>query len=294
MRKISLIITFVLLFALTSGIAEVEMNYSMIGTPGRIFNAQDGAALTIEPSADSQLIASIPENAQVTIIGETDNGYGYVNYEGQSGFVPFENLDIGMTSGGLSIKSQLSDADWKAINAYLSVFTQAHLGYYYTGGVFKAAEASDAQLVEFYIEYMWFNAYESVEWGEYEQDTNARISDKGAAELLEKYFGRTGVDVSQTLYCKWMDGWYYFQETGGRMSGPFALSDNVIDFQNGTFGVYFCTYGPAEAWDEQSLSLTQQEAQNRYPYGQGYGYAIIEAEDISDPDGYRLVELVLS
>ena len=153
-------------------------------------------------------------------------------------------------------------------------------------------DSEDGELVRFSVWHIWFNQHdrwESGEWG----NNNRRLSDKGIADVAQKYFGRRPLmlDLPELDY----DGdYYYFEETGGNMGIGFACLSEVESLGGGLYRVYFGVYGEGEAWNAADCALLPEQAANLYdqtPPRQGC--AVIRSLGLDSQNGMTLSRLLI-
>ena len=179
---------------------------------------------------------------------------------------------------------ELTTRETYAMNLFLSNFTEV--------GIDKISRTSDSQiLVDFAHDHMWFNDYESYEYGEYE-DNNCRVADDRIPEIINRFFGDIGeVDLSQTLFD--YDGEYYYHcETGGWTNSGFAHAMSVCPIGNDQYFVSFAIFCSGGQWDNSALDDGIEELIEEYVAPSDYGSAIVYAGDLADRDTYRMVSVL--
>lgn len=170
-----------------------------------------------------------------------------------------------------------------AANLFLSNFTEV--------GVKEIREyyVDDTALVDFAHDHIWFNDNDAYEFGEYENENNCRVADDDIQRIINSYFyDAPEVELSQTRF-DYKDGYYYHCETGGWMTDGFAHVVSVCPIGDSKYFVAFMVFGGGEAWDNGVMddSLDSVEAQFGHP--NGYGSAILYAEDLADRSSYRMI-----
>lgn len=175
----------------------------------------------------------------------------------------------------------------RAMNLFLSNFTEVGMD-----EVSKWSE--DIALVDFAHDHLWFNDYESFEYGEYSEypddgGNNCRVSDDRIQEIIDKYFlDAPVVDLSQTRFN--YDGEYYYHcETGGWTSCGFAQTVSVCPIGDNQYFTTFMVFGGGEFWENDALSLTIDEAAEKFGAPHTFGHAIVYASDLSDRATYKMV-----
>ena len=175
----------------------------------------------------------------------------------------------------------LSDDARYAMNLFLSNFTEVGSDISFTSG--------DAALVDFAHNHIWFNDYDSFEYGEYFNGNNARVSDDRIQGIIDRFFYKAPrVDLSQSRFD--YDGEYYYHaETGGGANGGFALTLNIYAADDNRYYVSFLTFGADGNWDNDSLKLTFAAAEMQFGVPAHGGHAWITADDLSDRSTYRMI-----
>ena len=175
----------------------------------------------------------------------------------------------------------LNDAERYSMNLFLSNFTEI--------GSDIAFYSDDASLVDFAHDHLWFNDYESFEYGEYPNGNNSRVSDDQIQSIIDRYFDAAPqVDLSQSRFD--YDGEYYYHvETGGGANGGFALTLNVYSADDDRYYVSFLTFGTDDNWDNDSLNLNFADAEMQFGVPAHGGHAWITASDLSDRSTYRMI-----
>lgn len=177
---------------------------------------------------------------------------------------------------------ELDAGQAEAANLFLSNFTEVGL---------TACEtySDDLILVDFAHDHLWFNDYESFEYGEYDGDLNCRVSDDRIQEIIDKYFydPRT-VDLAQTRF-DYKDGYYYHVETGGWSSDGFAHTVSICPIGEDKYFVSFYVFGGGDSWENGVMDNTLDEIEAAYHHPNGYGSALIYAADLADRSTYRMI-----
>lgn len=176
----------------------------------------------------------------------------------------------------------LSSEEAAAANLFLSNFTETGL---------RACDAygKDIDLVDFAHDHLWFNDHDSFEYGEYKGENNCRVSDGRIQEIIDKYFyDPRKADLTQTRF-DYEDGYYYHCETGGWTADGFAHVISVYPIEEGKYFAAFLIYGSGYDWDNDVMDDTIEEIEAAYFQPNGYGSALIYAEDLSDRSTYRMI-----
>lgn len=180
------------------------------------------------------------------------------------------------------VPKALNKKEYYAMNLFLSNFTEV--------GVKKIGRFSDSQtLVDFAHDHMWFNDYESYEYGEYTGDNNCRVSDDRIPEIINSFFGDVGeVDLSQTRFD--YDGEYYYHcETGGWSNCGFAYAVNVCPVGDDKYFVSFLNFEGNEPWKNDVLDDDLNSILERYGSPSFYGCALVYAENLSERSSYKMI-----
>ena len=176
----------------------------------------------------------------------------------------------------------LTTEERAAANLFLSNFTEI--------GMKSVSNWSyDQELVDFAHDHLWFNAQNSFEFGEYGDYNNCRVSDDRIQGIIDKYFyDSRPVDLSQTRF-DYVDGYYYHCETGGWTPCGFAHTVSICPIGDDTYFVSFMIFGGGSDWDNSVMDDSLDEIEAAFGHPNGYGSALIHAEDLSDRSTYRMV-----
>jgi len=177
---------------------------------------------------------------------------------------------------------ELTGEQAAAANLFLSNFTEI--------GVQAVADSGDdLPLVDFAHDHLWFNDYESYEYGEYGEDLNCRVSDDRIQEIIDKYFyDPHQVDLAQTRF-DYKDGYYYHTETGGWINDGFAHVVNLCPIGEDKYFVSFYVFGGGDFWENDVMDDSLNEIEARFHHPCGYGSALIYAADLADRSTYRMI-----
>lgn len=177
---------------------------------------------------------------------------------------------------------ELTDEERAAANLFLSNFTEVGVRSLDTYGM-------DIDLVDFAHDHLWFNAQNSFEFGEYGDYNNCRVSDDRIQGIIDKYFyDPRPVDLSQTRF-DYADGYYYHCETGGWTPCGFAYAVSAVQTEIDTYFVSFMIFGGGNYWDNSVLNDSLDEIKAAFSYPDGYGCALIHAENLADRSTYQLI-----
>ena len=169
-----------------------------------------------------------------------------------------------------------------AANLFLSNFTEV-------GCDAVGSSSDDMALVDFAHDHLWFNDHDAFEYGDYFGDNNCRVSDRRIQEIVDKYFyDAPVVDLSWTRF-DYDGGYYYHCETGGWMDCGFAQTVSVCPVGDDYYFVSFMVFGGGDIWDNSVLHLSIDQAEARFGHPNGYGSALIHADNLADRSTYRMV-----
>ncbi len=177
---------------------------------------------------------------------------------------------------------KLNDEQYRAVNLFLSNFTE-------TGIAAIQNDSDDQDLISFAHAHLWFNDHNSFEYGEYDRDNNCRVKVDRIQEIIDKYFylsKKVDLSGSDLDY----DGkYYYHSETGGWCSCGFAITTGVSPLGNDEYFVSFMTFASGEAWDNDALELSVDQAWQKFGTPSAYGHALIYARDLADRSTYQMI-----
>ena len=177
---------------------------------------------------------------------------------------------------------ELTEGERAAANLFLSNFTEV-------GARSLDTYGEDIDLVDFAHDHLWFNDHDSYEYGEYGAFNNCRVSDERIQEIVDKYFyDARPVDLSQTRF-DYADGYYYHCETGGWTPCGFAYAVSAVRVEIDTYFVSFMVFGGGNYWDNSVMDDPLEKIKETFPYPDGYGCALIHAEDLADRSTYKLI-----
>lgn len=253
------------------------------GDSAAVTGVKDHVVLRTQPNTEADELAQIAQEENVTYLSPEKDGFAQVEYDGMRGYVPAGNL-TSLTTHGAAFS--ITDDERSSINLFLSNFTEQGMLRY------DESNSEDEELVRFSVWHTWFNQHdrwESGEWG----NNNRRLSDRGIADVAQKYFGRRPLllDLPEMDY----DGdYYYFEATGGNMGIGFACLSSVESLGGGLYRVYFGVYGEGEAWSAADCALLPEQAANLYdqtPPRQGC--AVIRSLGLDSQNGMTLSRLLI-
>lgn len=182
----------------------------------------------------------------------------------------------------------LDDDQTYAMNLFLSNFTEVGIDW-------VDARVSREELVDFAHDHMWFNDYESYEYGEYAGGNNCRVSDDRILEVINDYFYEADVDESilgQTRFD--YDGEYYYHcETGGWNNSGFAYTVGAYPIGEDKYFVYFLNFCNGDSWENDVLDDDLDAIIERYGDPLAYGSATVHAKNLADRSTYKLISYTL-
>ena len=258
-------------------------DHMRFGDSAAVTGVKDHVVLRTQPNTEADELAQIAQKENVTYLSPEKDGFAQVEYDGMRGYVPAGNL-TSLTTHGAAFS--ITDEERSSINLFLSNFTEQGMLHY------DESNSEDEELVRFSVWHIWFNQHdrwESGEWG----NNNRRLSDKGIADVAQKYFGHRPLllDLPEMDY----DGdYYYFEATGGNMGIGFACLSSVESLGGGLYRVYFGVYGEGEAWSAADCALLPEQAANLYdqtPPRQGC--AVIRSLGLDSQNGMTLSRLLI-
>lgn len=191
----------------------------------------------------------------------------------------FMLLVIPMASAESHEPLKLSDEQYRAVNLFLSNFTE-------TGIATIQNDSDDQDLIAFAHAHLWFNDHDRFEYG---RDNNCRVKVDRIQEIIDKYFySSREVDLSKGDLD--YDGeYYYHSETGGWSSCGFAITTSVSPLGDDEYFVSFMAFAAGEAWDNDALKLSVDQAWETFGAPYAYGHALIHARDLADRGTYQMI-----
>lgn len=293
MKKV-LCILLGLLLMMSSAMAEVRL-----GDFFEVAYCNEYITLRAEPSTKAEALDRLLLGEDVRYLGSDGHGFARVLTEdGAAGYV-LEKYLAPMQAAAIAYADvEWTDEVYYNVNLFLSNFTEQWL--VSPAGVFDAEKATDAELVQFAIEHIWFNRQDDIEWGDWGEGAyNVRLSDEHIAPVCEKYFGRAPENL-WPLYMDYSGGYYYWLETGGHIPGGFAQASEIERLGPQDYRVIFSVYGQGMAWDESVYGMGERALAHEHPeYFSKYqprGSAVFtvgEGGSLSDRSGWKLKSLCL-
>ena len=278
--------------------------YWTVGDVLEVVNCKEYVTLRSEPDAGSEAIDFIPLGNTAINMGGATEDFTEVMYENRTGYVKSEYLKNRFSVCDGCEGVLLEDDELYNVNLFLTNFTEQ--GMLYPADVLEAAGMADYELVNFAIEHIWFNRQDYLEWGEYFNGNNVRLSEEYIPAVCQKYFGRTPVLIHDVDY-DIANKHYYWQETGGHVPMGFANLHSISDMGGGRYRVGFCVYGMGMEWDDDVYSMDERDLVHSHleyfngelnAYGTRYnprGNAIINVHggSLSDRSTWTLDRLVI-
>ncbi|MBQ8507769.1 MAG: SH3 domain-containing protein [Clostridia bacterium] len=306
MKRMLGIMAFLLALVLLTLVAPSALacEYWYIGDVLEVVNCREYVTLRSEPNADSEAVDFIRLGDTVINMGGAVEGFTEVMYNGRTGYVKNEYLKNSFSLCDDCESVDLSEKERYNVNLFLTNFTEQ--GMLAPSGVLETASMEDHQLVEFAVEHIWYNRQDYLEWGDFFNGNNVRLSDAYIPAVCQKYFGRTPLLIHDSIY-DMADNHYYWQETGGHAPMGFANLFAISHMGGGRYRVSFCVYGQGMEWEDDVYSLGERELAHAHPeyfngeetiYGtkyNPYGNAIINVNggSLSDRSSWTLERLVL-
>ena len=271
-----LVCLLILALAGASALAETDIQ---IGTWLRVVNCQEYITLREEPDTKATALDRIPLGAEAISLDGRENGFVRVTWNGQKGWALERYLKSDSEYGAPVEPTR--DQRYN-LNLFLSNFTEA--GFCWNEGGYDESSANAAQLTEFALEHCWFNRQDALDWGDYFDYNNVRLSEDQISPVIRKYFGLSMKASHKLTYTDYRDGWYYWQETGGHTSGGFACARVVERLDGRRYRVWFGIYGAGESWDNDACYYTPEQALRAYTRYDGsdrvpFGCAVIDTGD---------------
>ena len=265
-----------------------------IGTRLRVSRCDEYITLREAPSTSAAALARMPLGAKVDELYGVDDGFMCVCYQGKTGYALSKYLTEADNYEGETV--DLTDKQRYNINLFLSNFTEAG---FMLNGCYDESYEDNAALTVFGIEHCWFNRPNSVEWGEYFDGNNVRVSEDAISSVVKKYFGisRFKPDHSRVPH-DYRKGYYYWQETGGNTKMGFACLHNVEKLGGGRYCVWFNIFDMGNDWDNDVCYYKTWEAEEAYPTDgfipQGRAVIDVGSGGLGDRSDWKLVRYAVA
>lgn len=285
-----------LLFALLSS-AALACDSWRTGDHMQVVKCEEYISLREEPSTSARVLDHIPLDGIAVYLHTHDNTFAKVLYNGQTGYVMQDYLKNLFAVCENCIPQNLNDEELYNLQLFLTNFTEQ--GMLHPAGVLHGDSITDAELVDFAAEHIWYNRQDKLEWGEYKNENNIRLYKQHIPEVCLKYFGRMPDFFVSNRYE--IDGDFLcWQETGGHVPYGFAIIHGANDMGGGRYRVSFCVYGMGMEWDEQVYSMNERSLAHEMPQYCGnirpYGDAVINVNggDLMDRSSWTLERLAMN
>jgi len=211
----------------------------------------------------------------------------------------------GTTYAGNQLTYEFSDAEYFAVNMYLSGFSE--IGLLKTKG-YDSDKSTEADMLEIGLLYCILNYKSGIESGDYRLPSVPGFPDRRSAYRVtaEELLGIIDGLLKKQPIPKNIEGLYYDENFNGEpyfywpqreiKPGGFALLTKIEQMGNNRYAVSFNLYNTRgmsqEAADKKYYGYTKEEALREFPRGTITGLsAIIEAEDLSRADTMKLISL---
>ncbi len=266
-----------------------------IGAMLRVTNCNEYITLREEPDTKSAALARLPLGAYVDELYTADDDFICVCYRGQTGYALWKYLTEFDNFEGKTVTP--TDKERYNINLFLSNFTET--GFMWRSGCYDEAYTDRPALTRFAVNHCWFNREDSLDWGDYFNDNNVRVSEDQIAPIVKKYFGISGFKPDHdTEFLDYKKGYFYWEETGGHTKDGFACLYNVEKLGSGRYCVWFNIFGMGENWDNDVCNYSTWEAEKAYPLDgtAPHGRAVIDvgSGSLKNRSGWRLVRYAVT
>lgn len=257
--------------------------FAITGEEFEVVKCKEYITLREEPSKKADELDRVPLGDHVVMIGYAENDFAYVNYKGQDGYVLTEYLEY-IPSGGAG-NVELGSVHRYNVNLFLSNFTEQDFTYL-SNHVFDIYAMDERQLVEFALDYIWFNQPSMLEWGDW-GEYNVRVHRDHLPDIMRKFFG-FAAETPQAIYIDYFDPYFYWTETGGHTPSGFACLDECTYLGMNRYRVRYYTFASGEDWSNDQCGLASYQAFTRYARPNSIGRAVIYAPDLNDRTSFRL------
>ena len=276
-------------YVLTKYLEKVETGAMATGDIVRVVNCNEYITLREEASTKAAELDRLPLGDCANFLSHAENGFAYVEYGGQTGYVLEKYLEVLEGYHGTAIIP--SDSQRYNVNVFLSNFTEQYFAW--SEGCYDSSVPDDSALIVFGINHVWFNQQGHIESGEWGED-NTRLEAKWAVEAAQKYLGRTPTDLYAS-YFPYKNGYFYWQETGGHVPGGFACLESLEDLGGGLYAVRFRSYDDGNFWENSVCYLTPAQAAAKYNWVSCTGFALIDVGtgSLENRTGWTLERFVI-
>jgi len=261
--------------------------YAITGTEFKVVKCNSYITLRDDASTKAGEVDRVPLSDTVVALSYADNGFYYVNYDGKDGYVLSKYLEPIEAAEGTDVT--LSRNERYNINLFLSNFTEQSFTYL-SKGVFDIYSMDERALVEFGVNFAWFNKYDSIEWGQWGEN-NVRVHEDEVLEAIRKYFGIVPLQPDP-IYVDYSAPYFYWGETGGHVKDGFACLRSCEYLGANRYRIEYMTFGAGYGWENSDCYMTGDEAVKVYPDSGSEGVAVIYAGDLTDRTTFRLERMV--
>jgi len=186
----------------------------------------------------------------------------------------------------VNLLDEMTNAQKKEINIFLSNFSEAHYGTYYSD------ETSDK--ISFAYTH---NLINNKNFNEVYDGTHYGISADLVDSTLKRFFGKT-VSHNSTADGEWIyrDGTFLRPAADGESYAYYSIATNMRKLNNGTyeveFNVYFNSQNPHDYVSSKcyTYSVSQAESNSDYCYS---GTAVVKSKVHNGSDTYELISYVV-
>lgn len=228
----------------------------------QVVKCKEYISLREKPSTDAKVLDRIPLDGIILYLHTHDDRFVKVLHNGQIGYVMQKYLKNLFSVCEHCIPQNLNDEELYNLQIFLTNFTEQ--GMLAPAGVLHGDSMTDAALVDFAAEHIWYNRQDKLEWGEYKNENNVRLDKQHIPEVCLKYFGRMPELFTSARYD--VDGDYLcWQETGGHVPYGFALVNGADNMGDGRYRVSFCVYGMGMKWDNEVYSMDERSLVHEMP-----------------------------
>ncbi len=250
----------------------------------QVVNCQEYITLRESPSTSADELTKIPLHFYAAYLSDAENGFARVSFQGTEGYVLKDYLKVVGDFSGKAVT--LTSDERYTINLFLSNFTeQLFAG---RSGFFDVDAATDAEMIQFAVNYICSNKKEWIDEAENEDavmtapwnGSRARVSDTRVQDVTERYFGKTPADLWDSIYDH-RDGYYYWDYTNDLFSPfGFACLYDVQKFDEEFYSVWFKSIGNGVRWSNDNCYMTLEQAEDSFDERtiNGNGYALIRTD----------------
>ena len=245
-----------------------------------VVNVNEYVTLRELPQRKAKEVDRIPLGDLAVRLNGSEGEFTCLSYHGQVGYVLTQYLSVRPEERGEPI--QMEDGTKIQMNLFLTEFSDEWFSWH---AAFLLESCRDREMVDLAVDTLFGREMELGEYGEY----NARVSGRTVQDMVRSWFGRESVNLSDTRY-KYRDGYYYSEETGGRSTGGFVLTEEMQQLPDGRIRVLFSTYGAGASWKPEAVcTLSESSARAMYPYSSvWHGTALVDMHGTQDRNQWTL------